>query len=117
MKEIPMLTDLLHCDWFLRRLCQLLYSFVVVSKIILAANENDRETLTEMKDFGDPLWFHLSARASLPDLDCCVFYLFLDVVKRVGRIDGEADEDDMRIRIRQRAETIVVFLTRGIPQG
>lgn len=44
-------------------------------------------------------------------------YLLLDIVKRVWGVDGEADEDDMGIRIRQRTKAIVVFLARGIPQG
>lgn len=43
--------------------------------------------------------------------------LFLDVVERVGRVDGEADEDDVRVGVRQRTKTVVVFLTRGIPQS
>jgi hypothetical protein len=44
-------------------------------------------------------------------------YLLLDVVERVGRVDGEADEDDVRVGIRERAQAIVVLLTCGIPEG
>ena len=37
--------------------------------------------------------------------------LLLDVVKRVGAVDGEADKDDMRVRVGERAETVVILLT------
>jgi len=30
---------------------------LVVTQILLAANEDDRETAAEMKNFGDPLYF------------------------------------------------------------
>jgi hypothetical protein len=50
-----------------------------------------------VKDLGDPL--------------------LLDVVERVGRVDREADEDDVRVRVREGTETVVVFLTGGIPEG
>lgn len=49
-----------------------------------------------MQDFGDPLLLH--------------------VVERVGRVDGEADENDVRVGVRQGAETVVVLLTGGIPE-
>lgn len=44
-------------------------------------------------------------------------YLLLDVVERVGGVDGEADQDDMRVGIGQRAQTIVVLLASRIPKG
>jgi hypothetical protein len=43
--------------------------------------------------------------------------LLLHVVQGVGRVDGEADEDDVRIGVGERAESVVVFLAGGIPQG
>jgi hypothetical protein len=43
-------------------------------------------------------------------------YLLLNVVKRVRRVDGEADKDNMRIGVAERAETIVILLTSGIPK-
>lgn len=42
-------------------------------------------------------------------------YLFLDVVKRVGRVDGKADENDMRVGVRERSESVVIFLAGSIP--
>ena len=44
-------------------------------------------------------------------------YLLLDVVKRIGRVDGEADEDNVRVGVGERAETVVIFLASGIPKG
>jgi hypothetical protein len=44
-------------------------------------------------------------------------YLFLDVVERIGRVDGEADEDNVRVGVGEGAETVVIFLASGIPEG
>ena len=44
-------------------------------------------------------------------------YLLLNVVKRIGRVDSEADQDNVRIGVRQRTETIVVLLASRIPKG
>jgi hypothetical protein len=44
-------------------------------------------------------------------------YLLLDVVKRVRRVDREANQDDVGIRVGKRAQTIVIFLTSRIPQS
>jgi hypothetical protein len=41
--------------------------------------------------------------------------LLLDVVKRIRRIDGEADQDNVRVGVRERAETVVIFLASRIP--
>jgi hypothetical protein len=43
--------------------------------------------------------------------------LLLHVVQGVGRVDGEADEDDVRIGVGERAKSVVVFLASGVPQG
>ncbi len=39
-----------------------------------------------------------------------------DVVQGVGGVDSEANQDDVRIGVRQRSETVVVLLTSRIPQ-
>jgi hypothetical protein len=44
-------------------------------------------------------------------------YLLLDVVKRIGGVDRETDEDYVGIRVRKRAETIVILLTSRIPKS
>jgi len=42
--------------------------------------------------------------------------LLRNVVQRVGRIDGEADQNDVRVGVRQGPETVVVLLTSRIPK-
>lgn len=93
---LDMLT-LLLADRLLGSLCKLRDSLGVISEILLAADKDDGEVGTEVKNFGDPLLLH--------------------VVQGIGRVDGEADQDDMRIGIGERAETVVVLLTSRIPQG
>jgi len=48
-------TYLFWCNRLLRSLSQFFNRLWVVSKVILAANEDDWETLTEVQDFGNPL--------------------------------------------------------------
>lgn len=44
-------------------------------------------------------------------------YLLKDVVQRIRGVDGEADQDDVRVRVRERSETVIIFLASRIPQG
>jgi hypothetical protein len=46
-----------------------------------------------------------------------VTYLLLDVVERVGGVDGEANQDNVRIGVGKRSETVIILLTGGIPKG
>lgn len=48
-------THLLRGDRLLAGLAELLNSLVVVAQVLLATNENDRKTLAEVKDLGNPL--------------------------------------------------------------
>jgi hypothetical protein len=75
---------------------QLLDGALIVSQILLAGNQQDGETATEVLDLGEPL--------------------LLDVLERVGRIDGEADKNHMRVGIGEGAETVIVLLAGGIPK-
>lgn len=43
-------------------------------------------------------------------------YLLLNVIERVGAVDGEANKDNVGVGITERTETIVVFLAGGIPK-
>jgi hypothetical protein len=43
-------------------------------------------------------------------------YLLLDVLEGIRGIDRETNEDNVGIRVRERTETVVVFLTGRIPQ-
>lgn len=86
---------LLRSHGLLRSLVQLLDGLLVVAQVLLAADEDDGQALTEVQNLGNPL--------------------LLDVVERIGRVNGEADEDNMRVGVRKRAETVVILLTGGIP--
>lgn len=89
-------THLLRRHGSLARPPQLVDRLGVIPEVLLAADEDDRQARAEVEDFGDPL--------------------LLDVVERVGRVDGEADEDNVRVGVRQRTESVVVLLAGGIPQ-
>lgn len=49
------MTYLLGRNGLLAGLAKLLNGLVVVSKILLATNQDDRETLAEVQNLGDPL--------------------------------------------------------------
>ena len=126
--DVPLRTNLLSAS---QSLCpghrplihpsQVLDSLWVVPKIHLASYENDGQALAEVKHFRNPL----QGLAGLLLLKLA--NLFLHVIERIRRIDREADEDDMRVRIRQRAKSaagserrpvydlLVIFLAGGIP--
>jgi len=88
---------LLHGDWLLGSLVQLLNGLGVESQILLAAYKDNREPGAEVQDFGDPL--------------------LLNIVERIGRVDGETDEDDMRVWVGEGSESIVILLASRIPQS
>jgi len=83
-------------DRFLRCFGELLNSLLVMTKILLASNQDDGQSVAEMKNLGYPL--------------------LLDVLEGIRGVNGEANQDDMRVRIRERAEPIVIFLASRIPQ-
>lgn len=80
----------------LARLSKLVDNLGIVTKILLASDEDDGEVLAKVEHFRDPL--------------------FLNIVERIGRVDGKADEDNVRVGVRERTESVVVFLTGGIPE-
>ena len=84
-------------DWLLRSLVELFDGLLVIPEILLAAHEDDGQALAEVQDLRDPLLLH--------------------VVKRVGGVDGEADQNNVGIWVGKRTETIVIFLASRIPQG
>ena len=43
-------------------------------------------------------------------------YLSSDIVKGRRADDGEADEEDVGLRVREGSESVVIFLPSGIPQ-
>jgi len=83
-----------------RRLVHLLQfplRVLVVSKILLVAHEDDRHVRAKVTHFRRPL--------------------LRDVLQAVRRVDREAHENHVRVRIRERSKTIVVLLAGGVPQG
>jgi hypothetical protein len=80
-----------------------------------------------VQNLGDPLWEGVARVSDRSRLDGkekalggtgrATAYLLLDVVQGVGRVDGEADEDDVRVGVGERAKTVVILLTGGIPKG
>lgn len=72
-------THLLPADRFLTPLRQILDGPRIVPQIHLATDQKDGNLLTEVEDLGDPL--------------------LLYVVQGIGRVDTEADEDDVGIRV------------------
>jgi hypothetical protein len=46
-----------------------------------------------------------------------VKYLGQDVVKRRRADNGKANKEDISLRIRQRPETVVIFLSGSVPQA
>lgn len=87
---------LLWSDRSLARLAQLVNDAGIVAQVLLATNENDRQVLAKVQHFRDPL--------------------LLYVVQTVRRVDSKANKDDVRVRVRQRAQPVVVLLTCGIPK-
>jgi hypothetical protein len=43
--------------------------------------------------------------------------LVLHIVERVGRVNGEAYQNDVRLRVCQWPEPLVVLLTRRVPES
>lgn len=41
--------------------------------------------------------------------------LLANVIQRIGRVDGEANQDDVRVGVRQGPQAVVVLLTSRIP--
>jgi hypothetical protein len=44
-------------------------------------------------------------------------YLVHDVFQRVGAVDSETNKDDVGLWVRQRSQSVVLFLPSGIPQS
>jgi hypothetical protein len=44
-------------------------------------------------------------------------YLLLDVIQRIRGVNRKADEDDMRVGVRQGTESVVVLLSGRIPES
>ena len=83
-------TNLGEFDWFLVDLGQSLDCIGVVAEILLAANEQEGRVGAEVAHLGHPFLRH--------------------VLERVGAVDGEADQQNVGVGVRQGAKTVVVLL-------
>ena len=93
---------LLGSDGLLAGLVKLLDGFLVVTEILLAADEDDGQATAEMHDFRDPLVGTCQRFPYLGEMsrgEGTASYLLLDVVKGIGRVDSEADQDDVGIGV------------------
>lgn len=96
-------------------LAQRLLGGLVVSQIELRADEDDGHARRVMVDLGVPLvavrWGKHGTAAVVGT------HLRLDVVERRRADDGEADEEYVGLGVRKRPQSVVVFLSSGIPQS
>lgn len=44
-------------------------------------------------------------------------YLVHYVLQGVGAVDSEADEEEVGFRVRERTQTVILFLPRSIPKS
>jgi len=83
-------------DWFHALLSQALQGSRVLSQVELRTNEDNWDGRSMVVNLGEPL---------------CA-----NVVKRRRRNDGEADQEDISLGVRERTQSIIILLSCGIPQ-
>lgn len=76
---------------------QLIPDLLLVAEIDLRADDEAGYAGAMMVDFGEPF--------------------LADVLKGRGGGDAEADEEDVGLRVRERTETVVVFLAGGVEEA
>lgn len=69
----------------------------VVAEILLASNKDDGVALAEVKNLGDPLLSTGQLLISSMARSQVLSHLLLDVVKGIRRVDGETDENHVRV--------------------
>lgn len=99
-------------------MAQLLADFWVVAEIKFSADEDDGDAWCVVLDFGEPLQkSHMSVVDAVRWIADLMDYLGFNVVKRRRADDGEAYEEDVGLRVRQRTKSIVVFLSSRVPES
>jgi len=92
---LPESLTLFGGNGLLAGLAELLDGLGVVAQILLAANEDNWDVTAEVENLRVPL--------------------LGNVVERIGGVDGEADQDDVRVGVGQGTETVIILLTSRIP--
>lgn len=46
-----------------------------------------------------------------------LIYLVHYILKRVGAVNGETNEEEVGLGVRKRTQTIILFLSSSIPKG
>lgn len=87
---------LLRGDRLLALLRQLLNHSGIIAQIYLSTNDEAGNTGTVVPDFGKPF--------------------LLDVLETGGRVDREADEENVGLGVTQGTQTVVILLSSGIEQ-
>ena len=67
-----------------------------------------------MLDLGNPL---RKVESRDKDNGAAETNFLLNVVQRIWRVNGETDEDDMRVWVAERTKAVVVFLASRVPQS
>lgn len=80
---------------------QILNGLGIVPQIQLASDQDNRQTIAEVQDFGDPLQDGKPEAMSSMFLPPCAAktYLFLYVFQRIGGVDTVANQDDVRVGV------------------
>lgn len=88
---------------------QLLNGLGVVAQILLTANQDDGKALAEVENLGNPLKRPRQHVSNNEEAGCLLLLgryskfqgtnLLLDVVKRIGGVDGETDQDNVGIGV------------------
>ena len=82
--------------WLLVLLSQFFDGSFVRAKIELGSDQNERHARGVVGDLRPPL--------------------ALDIIKTRKRRDGETDEEDISLGVRERTQAVVIFLSSGIPK-
>ena len=88
---------LLWSNRLLLHLHQFAFCILVVAQILLVSDQNDGNVGAEVLHFWRPF--------------------LRDVLKTVRTVDGEAHEDDVCVRVGERPQSVVVLLSRRVPQS
>lgn len=103
--------------------CQKVESAAVFPEVGFGADEDERDTLAEVRH----LWMPLSTRkgkeelvsdgGTMPRRLLEITNFILYIRQADGEVDGKADQDDVRFRVAQWPQAVVFFLSSGVPQS